>query len=337
MDVLFLGTSHRLAGLDVRARLARPVADAEAWLATASARVPSAQELLLLATCHRVECYAMTADPAATAQGLREALGAEGDLAPALVVRTGADAATHLARVACGLDSVIIGEAEIAGQIRRAAETARRAGTLGPCLERVLAGALRASGRARAETGIARGVTSAASAAVALASGLCGPLDTRTVLVAGAGQAGRQALARLARLRPGRLLVASRSARHATEAAEATGASVILLSDVATSLSEIDLIVAAMHAPLALGDSGQVIDRTARPLVAIDLSVPRALDPALASWPGVTLRTLDDLGDLARRTTARRLAEVPRAEAIAREEAARAFGHLAARHGRVRH
>src|SRR6185369_1208479 len=90
-------------------------------------------------------------------------------------------------------------------------------------------------------------------------------------------------------------------------------------------LANLDLIVAALHAPVQLAAEGQVIDRMARPLVAIDLSVPRAIDPAVAAWPGVTLRTVDDLGDLARRATARRLSEVPHAERIADEEAARAY------------
>ena len=339
MDVLCLGTSHRLAGVDARARLAAPVSDVGRWLLDASSHAPAVRELLLLATCHRVECYAVVSDIAAAEAQLRAALspvsGDEGLIAP----RIGLDAVRHLARVTCGLDSVIVGEAEIAGQIRRAAETARGAGTLGPCLERVLAGALRASGRARSETGISRGVTSLASSAVALASGLLGSLTHRTVLVAGAGQAGRQALARLTRLGPARLFVASRSARHAAEAAAVAGADVIALSDVASRLGEVDLIVAALHAPVQLCEAGQVPDRTTRPLVAIDLSVPRALDPAIGQWRGVTLKTVDDLGDLARRSTARRLAEVPRAERIAADESARAYAQVMARirvsHGRM--
>jgi len=335
-DVLFVGTSHRIAGLDVRASLAGATSDPGVWLANARRLVPAVGELLLLSTCHRVECYGVASDLSAADAQLRAALGAPSAEATALVSRIGVEAIRHLARVACGLDSVIVGEAEIAGQIRRAADVAQRAGVLGPCLQRVVAGALRASGRARAETSIGHGVTSVASAAVSLALELLGSLEDRTVLVAGAGQAGRQALARLVRMRPARLFVASRSARHAAEAASTSGAEVIALADVPDYLASLDLIVAALHAPVRLAPEGAVVDRTARPLVALDLSVPRALDPAVGAWPGVTLRTVDDLGDLARRAAARRLSEVPRVERIADEEAARTHQLVVTRAVRAR-
>jgi len=106
---------------------------------------------------------------------------------------------------------------------------------------------------------------------------------------------------------------------------------VIALAGVSERLSKLDLLVAALHAPLTLGGADEVFDRTSHPLVAIDLSVPRALDPSLAKWPGVTLKTVDDLGHLARRTTARRMAEVPRAAKIADDEAARVYQWIVAR------
>jgi glutamyl-tRNA reductase len=334
--LLLVGASHRTAAIERRERVGR-LGDPGAWLTAARASVPAVAELLVLATCHRVELYAV-----ASGAGVRAAqAGLEALLAPvssgdpeAVYVRHGEAAIEHLCRVACGLDSLIVGEAEIAGQVRRAGVASREAGTLGPLLERALAGALRASGRARSETGIARGVMSAASAAVALATGMLGRLDDRVVLVAGAGQMGRQALMRLSRLAPRRLLVASRSARHADEAAASSGATAVALDAVGSLLPDVDLLIAALHA------SAPIIDRAAmtrrdRALLAIDLSVPRVIDPDLASVPGVTLRAVDDLGAIAARSAAQRAREIPRVEAIARDEARRAMARLSARVARA--
>jgi len=242
--------------------------------------------------------------------------------------RVGADAIEHLCRVACGLDSMIVGEAEIAGQIRRAAAAARQAGTLGVFLERVLAGALRASGRARSETRIAQGALSAATAAVSIAEHALGPLDDRTVLVIGAGEAGRQALARFTRRRTGRLIVASRSLHHARDAAARSGAEVADIHQLAPILAEADAVVAAMRGDAYVVSAEALPERAGRPLLAVDLSVPRALDPAIAALPGVTLRTVDDLGEVVRESVARRRREIPKVERIAHEEAVRAYAQF---------
>jgi glutamyl-tRNA reductase len=208
---------------------------------------------MVLSTCHRLEFYVVTAD----VEGARAQVAAwcgvsPGALAPsadqAWAVRTGVDAATHLCRVAAGLESLIVGEAEIAGQVRRAAALARESGTLGPYLERVIAGALRASGRARSETRIGNGVLSAASAGVMLATNALGSFANRHVLVVGAGQAARTVLGRLERQPTGAVSVASRSARHAREAADPLGASVWTLDEVPRRLGEVDVVIAAIQA-----------------------------------------------------------------------------------------
>src|SRR6187397_2199063 len=215
MDLLLLGLSHRTASVDDRGfAAARVGADAAAWL-TRVHEAAGLAEVAVVATCHRLEVYAVASDLRAAEAGLRDLFGEAH--AERLYARTGPDAALHLSRVACGLDSMIVGEAEIAGQVRRAAAVARSAGTLGPYLEAVMAGALAASGRARSETGIAQGVMSAASASVALAAATYGSLADRSLLVVGAGQTGRLALSRAARAPHGRLIVASRSEKHARE------------------------------------------------------------------------------------------------------------------------
>jgi glutamyl-tRNA reductase len=338
VNLLLVGTNHRIAPLDARDHLTSSIGEVGGWLAGARSN-PALVELFVLATCHRVEIYAATDDVrAAEAAIVRLVDGTKsgrwlGPQAPRYIL-TGEDAARHLCRVACGLDSVIVGEAEISGQLRRAAATAREAGAFGPYLERALAGALRASGRARAETDISRGVTSAASAGVTLATSIVGGLDDRVVVVAGAGQAGRQVLQRLARMRTAGLIVASRSERHAREAAAQSGARPVTLDQLPQHLSNADLLFTALQTPTPVVDAAGCGSRAARPLLIVDLSVPRAVDPGVAALDGVTLRTVDDLGDIARESLARRAHAVPFAEAIAHDEAIRICEQLRARAAR---
>lgn len=337
MDLVLVGTSHRTASVDSRGRLTGVCADARAVMAAVNREWSTIAECFVLATCHRVECYAVAEDSAAAEHELlRVVYGARGvssdDEGLASYRLRGLAAVQHLCRVACGLDSLILGEAEIAGQIRRAAVRARDAGAVGAFLDRILAGALGASGRARSETRIGTGALSASAAAVALAEATLGRLAGRRVLVIGAGQAGRQALDRLAKRRPARLFVSSRSARHAGDAAARVKAEVVALDALTSVSAAVDLVIAATVAPRYLLDAAPCAAAwtaaESRERLLVDLSVPRVLDPALASVEGVTLRTVDDLGDIVRESTSRRLAEIPRVEAIVADEAARAYGRF---------
>ena len=345
MDLLLLGLNHRTASVSARGSVAAWLGgDVAGWLARVRDETDVA-ELAVLATCHRVELYAAARDVPEAGTRLRRMIDAvrspRATADDEMYGRTGVDVAAHLCRVACGLDSLIVGESEIAGQVRRAAALARSAGTMGPYLEAAVAGALAASGRARSETRIARGVLSAASASVALATAELGSLATRTVLVVGAGQTGRLALARAARAPHGRLIVASRSEKHAREAAAESGATPAGLGDVPALLHDADVVIAAVQTP------GLVIERSIceramagrpdRPLLLIDLSVPRAIDPDAASIAGVDVRTVDDLGDIARASAIQRAREVPLVEAIAGDEACRAYRRIAARRRRIGH
>jgi glutamyl-tRNA reductase len=343
MDLLLLGLSHRTASVSARGAIATWIGDdMPGWLARMREEAGVA-ELVMLATCHRVECYAAAHDLSLAEARLRRAIGAAGPEHHAspgdIYSRTGVDAVVHLCRVACGLDSLIVGESEIAGQVRRAAGMARTAGTMGPYLEAAVAGGLAASGRARSETRIARGVLSAASAAVALATAELGSLDGRTVVVIGAGQTGRLALARAARAPHGRLVIASRSDKHAAEAAAATGATAARLADVPALLREADVVIAAVQTPGAVIGrpvcEAAMASRPHRPLYLVDLSVPRAIDASVAEIAGVNLRTVDDLGDIARASAVQRAREVPLVEAIADDEARRAYRRITARRRRA--
>jgi glutamyl-tRNA reductase len=321
MDLLLVGASHRTTPLDVRGRLAGAAA------ALAGRHPVSVDELLVLSTCHRVEVVAVARDARAAERELRCALtGMDAD-ADGLYVRAGRSAILHLGRVAAGLDSLIIGEAEISGQIRRAVAAGRESGLVGPILERVTAGVLRASGRARSETRVGQGTVSAATAAVSLLERAWGSLDRRTVLVVGAGEAGRQALGRLRKRRAGRLLVASRSSHHATEAAGRTAAEVVALERIASVLADVDGVIVATRAPgfLIDADDCRVRASAGRILEIVDLSVPRLVDPAASGVVGVRLQTVDDLGDVVRESVRRREREVPAVERIVADEAERTY------------
>jgi glutamyl-tRNA reductase len=326
---LLIGTSHHVADVETRAEIARLIENARPLFPSMRIR-----EHLLLSTCHRVELYMAADDQTHAEVALHEALGGH-----SLYVRSGLDVVRHLSRVACGLESLVVGEAEIAGQIRRAAASARHDGTLGRMLDTVVAAALRASGRARAETRIGTGVLSAASAAVALVDRTLGGLAYRRVLVIGAGQAGRQVLARLEKLGSGPRFVTSRSGHHAAQAAEKHGASAVHLDQLAATAAGVEAVIAAAQAPSLLltadAYASAAANRTA-PVFMVDLSAPRVLDPALANVRGVTLRTVDDLGDIVRQSTFRRLGEVPHVDKIIGEEVSRLSAKRSGRRLQIR-
>ena len=255
-----------------------------------------------------------------------------------LYAHAGRSALLHLARVAAGLDSLIVGEAEISGQIRRAVAAGRGAGLVGPVLERVTSGVLRASGRARSETRIGQGTISAATAAVSLLEREWGSLEGRSVLVVGAGEAGRQTLGRLRKRRASRLLVASRSAHHAVQAAGKTAATVVPLDALAAVLDTVD---ASSPRRVRTGFSSmreicRSAARSRRTLEIVDLSVPRVVDPAVAELAGVSLHTVDDLGEVVRDSVRRREREIPAVERIVADEAERTYQQFLQRRDRRR-
>jgi glutamyl-tRNA reductase len=340
MTLISLSLSHRTASIGAREAAVAALGDVGDWLLSLDRS--AVVEAFVVSTCHRLEVYFVAENAGAAestvmaALGLTDAaLGCEG---ADWTLRHDADAAVHLSRVAAGLDSLIVGEAEIAGQVRRAAMTARKVGVFGPRLERIPAGALRASGRARSETRISEGVMSAASAAVALATSTLGSLAGKHVLVIGAGQAARTALRRLARRSIGSVSVASRSPRHAEEAAAPLNAAVWRLDDLPDRLGDVDVVVAATHGGHLLVTTSQCqaafSSTLGRPRVLVDLSVPRVIETAVASLPDVTLWSVDDLGDVAAQSLRRREREIPKVETVAREEGQRAFAEMRARRTR---
>lgn len=295
------GVSFREAPLAVLDRLAyRPVevpAALERLLAASGAR-----EAAILATCNRTEVYASfpgAADTAALASFLAQDRGlAPRDLDAHLALRAGADAARHLLRVAAGLDSMLVFEPEIQGQVRAAAELARQAGVLGGGLGGLFGWAQLAGRRVRREVPVDTPHRSLGQAAVDAGAGMLGELGGRTVLVVGTGKIAA-AVAERARQCGATLMVCGRS-REGAERLAGGQAQALPLERLAASLAGADLVVAcaAVGRPL-LGTEALrrgTAQRDGRPLIVIDLAVPRSIDPGVRDLPGVRLLDLEGLG-----------------------------------------
>lgn len=320
-----LGLSHRTAPVELRQQLGA--------LAPSVHLCPAVQELAQLSTCYRVELYAHFAPNVPNARAtLVEMLAAAHDvdretLADHLYVFAGDEAARHLCRVACGLDSLVLGEAEILGQVAAAAESAADAGTAGPVLRLLFQSAVRAGRRARAETAIGASPATASSMGLALAREALGDLRGRRVLVVGLGQVGLQALKVLRSQGVAEIGVANRGRRRAEEVAATAGGRAFGLDELREALAWADAVVtatAALDTVVGHADvAAALAERPDRPLVLVDLAVPRDIDPAAGRLPGVRLFDVDDLRGGLDAAAAARAREVPRVEAIVAEETTR--------------
>jgi glutamyl-tRNA reductase len=331
MDVRLLGINHHTAPLELRERLALDGAGVAAVLREIRSGVAAA-EAVLLATCNRTELYVAAADAAAADSGMRRVFerlaGDRAALVPAhAYAETGERAARHLLRVAAGLDSMILGEHQILGQVREAQSRAQEAETLGPLTHRLWSAALHAGKRARAETDIGMGAVSVAQAAVCLAERAVGDLRGRRVLVIGAGDTCRLAARHVADRRPSRLWVANRTVARAAAIAEAFGGDPVALDRLDEVLPSADAVISATRAPGFVLTSGQVRrateGRPGRPLALVDVAMPRDIDPACAEVMGASLFSIDAVRTLVDRSLAHRVREIPRVEAILEEEGAK--------------
>jgi len=317
-----LGLSHRTAPVELRERLGA--------LGPGAARCPAVEEHAVLSTCYRVELYAYLSE---AVEGARDELvrvladthGVDRDLlVDHLYVHADEDVARHLSRVASGLDSLVLGEAEVLGQVGDALEAGRSAGTVGPVLTLLFRTAITAGRRARAETAIGANPATASSMALALVEGMLGPVAGKRALVVGAGRVGLQTLKALARRGLTEVAVANRTPARAAEAASSFGAEAFGLDELAHALAWADFAITATsseqpvldeHIARAAADA-----RGARPLVLVDLAVPADVERAVADVPGVRLFDVDDLRAGLDDALAARLREVPAVEAIVERE-----------------
>jgi glutamyl-tRNA reductase len=287
-------------------------------------------EVILVSTCQRTEVYAVARRYHPAVADIRNFLAGWSGCPPeefaSYLYEYHEDAAVrHLFKVAAGLESSVLGEGEILGQLGEAWEAARAEGTAGAVLSILFRHAAEVGKRVRSETAIARGTTSLSQAAVALARDELGSLSGRTTLVMGAGEMGEamaQALA--ASLGDGRLLVANRTAARARELAARCGGRAIEWDELGAGLAEADVVLASTGSPGVLLDAGQVeavMDgRSGRPLLIVDIAVPRDVDPGVSQVAGVRLLDMDGIAEYASRGMAGRRLEVPKAEAIVEAE-----------------
>ena len=317
-----LGLSHRTAPVEVRERIGA--------LGTGAERCPVVLEHAVLETCYRVELYArLTTGVDDARDELVDALAAIHDvprelLIDHLYVHAGEDVARHLCRVSAGLDSLVLGEAEILGQVGEAFESGRARGTVGPGLELLFRTAISAARRARASTAIGANPVSASSMALALAAGALGDLRQRRLLVIGAGRIGSQTLKAAEGRGVARIALANRTTERAAEIAGRFGASAHGLEELDRLVAEADVVVTATSSETpvvtAAVVSSAVAARPGRPLVVVDLAVPADVERSAGAVEGVRLFDVDDLRAGLDASTEARLREVPKVEVVVEEE-----------------
>ena len=318
MKLTLVGTSHKLAPVEVREQVALG-ADEASKLAHRLAG--DGREAAVLSTCNRTELYIVDGEEADAIAELERVGGRP--LAPYLYRLGDEAAALHLFRVAAGLDSMVPGEGEILGQVRAAYE----AGACGPVLDRLFRGALHAGRKARAETAIGESPSSVSAAAAALAQQVFGELEGRRVLIVGAGKVGELAARNLISRGAEVAFVANRSADRAAELARKLGSEPLPLEDVAGELERADVVVSSTSA------AGFVLTRAAveqgirgrkgAPLFLIDLAVPRDVEPSVGMLDGCFLYDIDDLEAVVAESLTGRHREAERAEGIVAAEARR--------------
>jgi glutamyl-tRNA reductase len=320
-DFLVVGLSHHTAPLGLRERLAVH-ADQLAEELQAVRAEASLSEGVLLSTCNRVEVYATAAQPAAAAAAIRRHLGhraAPEDVSPHLYERWGADAVRHAFRVASSLDSMVVGEPQILGQVKGAYDAAQAAGIVGPLLGRCFVRAFQVAKRVRTETAIAAGSVSVSSIACDLARKIFGDLSRRRVLLIGAGKMGEAASKHLHKL-GAQLCVVNRNPERARELAAACGGQPRDYAELANELVSADVVITSTGSPrFILGEellTNVMRARKRRPLFLIDIAVPRDVDPRVAKVDNVFLYDLDDLQKVAEENLAARRREAETAEHI---------------------
>lgn len=327
--VFCIGVSHHTAPVKLRERLAALPPE---WLKRLEADAPTLQEWAVVATCNRWELYGAGPEPAhvmveALAPALQAALNSDAQtLHEYLYVYTDKDAARHLCRVAAGLDSLILGESQILGQVTGAYTSGIEAGTVGPALSVLFRSAMRAGKRARAETTIGVRAASMSAVAVVMAEQRIGTLQDRRVLVVGAGEIAQLAVKALHARQAASVVVANRTRAKAEAILLDHRWRAIGLDGLSAALDEADVVFCATRSGQYLITAEMLARETsqkpsvARPLVLIDLAVPRNVEPGVAQLPGVLLCDIDDLqGQLDQGLAARRAA-VPLVEAILEEE-----------------
>lgn len=327
MHITCLGMSFRSAPVEVRDRVAFP-GELLPQALESLRFLPEVEQAAILSTCNRTEIYLFSSLPADARlrAWLLEYRGISAeDVWPYLYQLTEREATLHLCRVAAGLDSQLLGEVEILGQVKAAVAAAKQAEMLGAELERMFTAAITSGKRARSETRISRGAFSAGRCAVETATRVLGSLGGRSFLILGAGKVAESTARHLRNKGADTVLVANRTHTKAQEMAEQIGGKALRYDQLTQGLVQADIVISSTSAPhfvlLPEHVAEAMRQRGDRDLFLLDLAVPRDIDPEVAHLPRVHLYDIDDLGGDLGDAAACRAAEAQAAEVIAEEEA----------------
>jgi glutamyl-tRNA reductase len=321
-----IGINHRSAPLVELEQAALDAAAARAALQKARGDGRAA-EAAVIATCNRTEAYLVAADDRAAGLG-RELLQSTGGVNPdAIYVKFGRDVVAHLCRLAAGIDSLMVGEAQILGQVKAAHALAQEEQCAGPILGKLFSTAFRAGKRARSETQIGQGPVSVSYAALGLAQKIFSDLRERSLLLIGAGETAALAGRHFAEAGVGSIVVANRTYERGARLAAEIGGRAAALADVAEALVQADVVVTATGAqtPIVTREMVAAVKhrRGRRPLVFIDIAMPRDVEPRVNELEGVFVHDMSALDAIVARNIDRRRREIPRVEAIVAEEVER--------------
>ncbi len=326
MNLFVAGLSYKTAPVAVREKLAV----SHTRLRCLGCRLKVAgnlSEVVVLSTCNRVEIYGVGPWGKAKAYRLFELLApTQVDFAPYLYIKEGAEAAEHLFSVAGGLDSMVIGETEITGQVKQAYQAAQEAKLTGKVTNRLFQTALQVAKEIRTQTGIGRGSASVGSVAVELAERIFDrDLSSKTVMIIGAGKMGEACVKHLAKKSAQTVLVANRSFERAANLASDFGGRAVAFEDLHTAMADADIVVSSTGCPQTILHrqdlSGVMAGRGTRPLFLIDIAVPRDIDADVQELNNVYLYNVDHLEDIVRENVRMREQELSRCREIIAERA----------------
>jgi glutamyl-tRNA reductase len=330
------GMTHRTAPVEVREALALEEDKLREVLAALGTAGPAA-ELMILSTCNRVEVYGVADAPGEARAAAFRALGAHRGVTLAavevhVVTATQEEAVRHAFRVAASLDSLVVGEPQILGQVKDAFALAQACRTVGPVLSALMSQAFSVAKRVRTETEVGRLAVSVSSTAVELARKIFGSLEGKGVLLLGAGEMAEHAARLLMEAGAAPLYVANRTAARARDLAEALAGTAVAMSDVPAVMARVDVVIAATAAPepvVRVADARAATHvRGARPLFLIDLGVPRNVDAAVNDLDGVFCYDVDDLQQVVEANLRERQREAQRAEFLVEREVTKFLARL---------
>jgi glutamyl-tRNA reductase len=326
MNLHVLGINHRSAPLEVREKLAFPQEAQGEALARLAAR-PGVAEAVLVSTCNRTEVYCRAEEEAPVRAWLEEEAARSGlAIAPHLYAHRDTEAVRHAFRVASGLDSMVLGEPQILGQVKQSVRTAEGAGTLGSQLSRLFQATFSVAKQVRTETALGAQSISMASAALKLAQNLFGDLSRTRLLLIGVGEMVELAATYFVAQRPHAVVVANRTVARGEAFAERFGAQAIALAELPARIHEFDVVVTATASSLPILGKGLIESalkaRKRRPMFIVDLAVPRDVEAEVGELADAFLYSIDDLGKIVQEGAEARKSAVAEAEAIVERQVA---------------